>query len=57
MTDPDDLDGCDAIASDPSTDLHDDDVTGVVLFADIDPTDLDAVERRRAEWQEIAHAS
>ena len=50
--DDDTLDGCD-ITPDESTATADSDLAGVVLFADIDPTDPAAVAARTAEWAEV----
>ena len=49
----DDLDGCDVDMADPEHITQDgDQVTALVLFADC-WDDPEAVERRRAEWQEL----
>lgn len=34
----------------------DKDVAGIVLFADVDPTDVDAIERRVDEWGKLFNA-
>lgn len=53
-TDPDDLDGCAAVADGtPTSDLL---VDLVALFAGIDPEDDDAAALRAAEWQELFNA-
>lgn len=50
--DPEDyLDGEDGIPSVAAT--ADDEIDGLVLFADVDPADVDAIERRVAEWQDL----
>jgi hypothetical protein len=38
------------------TPTQDDDIDGVVLFADVDPSDVDAIERRTEEWKEVFRA-
>jgi hypothetical protein len=43
------LDGCDLDFT-GDVEVGDDDLDGLVLFADVDPTDRTAVERRRHEW-------
>ncbi len=48
--DDDLLDGCDLDFTDAPT--SDDDLDGVVLFADVSD-DPAAIEERRAEWQEL----
>lgn len=49
--DPDLIDSCDAdFTVDPTPD---DELDFVVLFADVDPSDVDALERRAAEWAEL----
>lgn len=49
--DPDDeLDGCDCSGAPP---LDDQDVDGIVLFADVDRDDVDAIERRADEWRRL----
>jgi len=35
---------------------RDEDIAGVVLFADVDPTDVDAIERRVDEWGKLFNA-
>ncbi len=50
-----DEDGC---ALDFTADPTDDaDLSGLVLFADIDPADVSAVARRRAEWETLFSGS
>jgi uncharacterized protein YecE (DUF72 family) len=46
------LDGC-AVQFDPSKETTDDDVAALVLFADVEFTTPEAVEARKAEWQEL----
>jgi hypothetical protein len=55
MSDDDDrLDGCDIVGPGALDDpIADDELDGIVLFADVDPTDLRAVDHRIAEWQEL----
>jgi hypothetical protein len=55
MTKVDDhLCGCDV---DTDVDACDDDqIVAVVLFADVDWTDPDAVSYRMAEWEALSHA-
>jgi hypothetical protein len=55
MTDDDDrLDGCDIVGPGALEDpIADDELDGIVLFADVDPTDFAAVDRRIAEWREL----
>jgi hypothetical protein len=44
-------DGCAVdMAADP---MPDEDLDGVMLFADVDPNDAEAVEARAAEWREV----
>jgi hypothetical protein len=43
------LDGCDLDFTD-DVEVDDDDLDGLVLFADLDPSDERAVDRRRHEW-------
>ena len=47
------LDGCELDFDDPETNTADDEITAIVLFADVDFTDPDAVAERAAEWQEL----
>jgi hypothetical protein len=51
----DGLDGCDFDFTVEPT--PDDDIDGIVLFADLDPQDAEAISRRKAEWEEIRDAS
>ncbi len=51
-SEPDDLDGCD-LEFGTYDRTHDDDVAALVLFADVDFTDPDAVEARRREYEEL----
>jgi hypothetical protein len=49
------LDGmCDADLQ--PTPTPDEDVDGIVLFADVDPSDVDAIEQRQEEWKEVFRA-
>lgn len=52
--DPDDLDGCELDFA-PFA-VSDSDIDGLVLFADVDPFDLNAVEARKAEWEALSGA-
>ena len=53
--DDDELDGlCDENMQPPPT--PDEDVDGVVLFADIDPSDVEGIEQRVEEWKQVFHA-
>lgn len=48
------LDGCDVVLDgDPERVTEDDQVAALVLFADVDFEDPDAVEARRLEWEEV----
>jgi len=38
------------------TPTQDDDIDGVVLFADVDPSDVEAIEKRTEEWKEVFRA-
>jgi hypothetical protein len=52
--DRDDLDGCDILG--PETRRYpwpDDEIDALVLFADVDPFDPDAVEARAIEWESL----
>lgn len=51
--DNDFLDGCDLDFDDPEMNCSDDDVVALVLFADVDFTDPEAVAARKAEWAEV----
>jgi hypothetical protein len=56
MPDADDdfLDGeIDGSVYDPAKHTEDEDVAALVLFGDIDWTDPQAVERRKAEWEQL----
>jgi hypothetical protein len=55
MSNDDDLDGCAIVGPGARDDpIADDEITGIVLFADVDPTDFAAVDRRIGEWQELS---
>ncbi|HEV2928872.1 MAG TPA: hypothetical protein VGW74_09275 [Propionibacteriaceae bacterium] len=57
LGEPDDLDGCDIEFNDPVTNTEDgEQVTALVLYADVDWYDEDAVEARRVELTEWAAA-
>lgn len=45
------LDGCDLAFDDPATNTDDDAIAALVLFADVDFTDPEAVYERRMEWE------
>jgi hypothetical protein len=48
------LDGCGAGSElDELETTSDADIAGVVLYADVDPTDPAAIELRRSEWAEL----
>jgi hypothetical protein len=54
MLDDDELDGCLSDVENIDEEMTQDaDVDGIVLFADIDPKDQDAIERRKVEWGEV----
>jgi hypothetical protein len=46
------LDACDQ-SFDTDDNVADDDINGVILFADVDPSDTAAVEQRAVEWREL----
>lgn len=53
MSDPSepDLDGCEVEFDNPEWNTGDDQVAALVLYADVDFTDPDAVAQRQAEWE------
>lgn len=53
MIDDDLTDGCDLDFTGDGVEVTDDHVDAVVLFADLDPADGTAVERRRREWETL----
>jgi hypothetical protein len=56
MTAPDHdrLDGCDIVGPDALADpWADDELDGLVLFADVDPEDCRAVHLRAGDWLEL----
>jgi hypothetical protein len=56
MTENDFLDGCELEFDDPEMNCPDDDIDALVLFADVDFLDKDAVKRREAEYAALAEA-
>lgn len=56
MTELDDdfLDGCDIEFDDPAMNCPDEDLDALVLFADVDFLDSEAVEARKAEYAALA---
>lgn len=50
------LDGCDIDFNDPEKETSDEDVAALVLFADVEFLDEDAVEARKAEYKALAEA-
>ena len=48
---PDDIDGCAVVADGPP--VADADLAGIILYADVDTFDLEAVMARRHEWLEL----
>jgi len=53
MAEPDELDACSVSFDIDDKNCPDVDVDAVLLFADVDFTDLEAVEARKTEWQEL----
>ncbi len=47
------LDGCDVDLDDPATNTRDGAIDALVLFADVDFTDPDAIAAREAEWEAL----
>lgn len=52
MTPEQELDACDQ-SFDTENNTSDEDVDALILFADIDFTDPEAVSQRKAEWEEL----
>lgn len=52
MSEPE-LDACDESFDLPDKNTADEDIDAVVLFADVDFTDPEAVAKRKAEWEEL----
>lgn len=46
------LDAC-SESFDTEKNTSDDDIDGLILFADVDFTDQEAVDKRKAEWEEL----
>jgi hypothetical protein len=53
MPEDDDLDGCCDDDFDMADESTDDDLDALVLFADVEFLDREAVAERRAEWAEL----
>ena len=49
----DELDACDQSFDIFNKNTHDDDIDALQLFADVDFTNPSAVEKRKAEWEEL----